>query len=169
MAGIRREELDALRVMGLNPIQTLVVPRVLAAMVVALMLSSLVVLVGLFGAFMFSVYVQHVTPGAFVAGLTLVTGLSDVLIGLAKATLFGLAAGLIACYKGTSVIAAHSLGQPWLASPGRTCSLRIARTLAMCPPLRGRCRNKSLTTTHRSLSRQGWAFQMPGGRSPSPG
>lgn len=98
-----REELDALRVMGLNPIQTLVVPRVLAAMFVALMLSSLVVLVGLFGAFMFSVYVQHVTPGAFVAGLTLVTGLSDVLIGLAKAMLFGLAAGLIACYKGTSV------------------------------------------------------------------
>lgn len=98
-----REELDALRVMGINPIQALVVPRVLAAMLVALMLSSVVVLVGLGGAFAFSVFAQHVTPGAFVAGLTLVTGLGDVLIGLAKAMLFGLAAGLIACYKGTSV------------------------------------------------------------------
>jgi phospholipid/cholesterol/gamma-HCH transport system permease protein len=98
-----REELDALRVMGINPIQALVVPRVLAAMLVALLLSSVVVLVGLCGAFAFSVFAQHVTPGAFVAGLTLVTGLGDVLIGLAKAMLFGLAAGLIACYKGTSV------------------------------------------------------------------
>ena len=98
-----REELDALRVMGINPIQALVVPRVLAATFVALLLSSVVILVGLVGAFFFSVFVQHVTPGAFVAGLTLLTGLPDVLISLVKAALFGLAAGLIACYKGISV------------------------------------------------------------------
>jgi len=47
--------------------------------------------------------VQHVTPGAFVAGMTLITGLPDVVIALVKAGLFGLAAGLIACYKGISV------------------------------------------------------------------
>ena len=98
-----REELDAMRVMGINPIQALVVPRVLAAMFVASMLSSVVVLVGLTGAFAFSVFAQNVTPGAFVASLTLVTGLSDVVIGLLKSALFGLAAGLIACHKGTSV------------------------------------------------------------------
>ena len=89
--------------MGVDPIQTLVVPRVLAAMVVSLLLSSVVVLVGLAGGFGFSVFVQHVTPGAFVAGLTLVTGLADVIVALVKAALFGLAAGLIACYKGISV------------------------------------------------------------------
>src|ERR1700741_1074063 len=66
-----REELDALRVMGVNPIQSLVVPRVLAATVVAVLLSSVVILVGLAGGFVFSVYFQHVTPGAFVAGMTL--------------------------------------------------------------------------------------------------
>jgi phospholipid/cholesterol/gamma-HCH transport system permease protein len=98
-----REELDAMRVMGINPIQALVVPRVLAATLVAMLLSSLVVMVGLTGAFMFSVFVQHVTPGAFAAGVTLLTGLADVLIGVFKAALFGLAAGLIACYKGISV------------------------------------------------------------------
>jgi phospholipid/cholesterol/gamma-HCH transport system permease protein len=98
-----REELDALRVMGINPIQALVVPRVLAATLVAMLLSSLVVMVGLAGAFTFSVFVQHVTPGAFAAGLTLLTGLADVLIAVIKAALFGLAAGLIACYKGISV------------------------------------------------------------------
>ena len=98
-----REELDAMRVMGIDPIQSLVVPRVLAATVVALLLSPLVVLVGLAGAFGFSVYVQHVTPGAFVGGLTTLTGLTDVVICVTKAALFGLSAGLIACYKGISV------------------------------------------------------------------
>jgi phospholipid/cholesterol/gamma-HCH transport system permease protein len=98
-----RDEIDALRVMGINPIQALVVPRVLAATTVALALSASVILVGLTGAFLFTVYVQHVSPGAFVAGLTLLTGMPDVVVSLVKATLFGMAAGLIACYKGISV------------------------------------------------------------------
>jgi phospholipid/cholesterol/gamma-HCH transport system permease protein len=98
-----REELDAMQVMGINPIQALVVPRVLAATLVALMLASSVIVVGLTGGFLFSVFFQHVTPGAFAAGLTLITGVPDVIIALVKATLFGLSAGLIACYKGISV------------------------------------------------------------------
>jgi phospholipid/cholesterol/gamma-HCH transport system permease protein len=98
-----REELDALKVMGIQPIQALVVPRVLAATLIAVLLSSLVVLTGLVGAFFFSVYVQHVTPGAYAAGMTVLTGVPDLMLALIKAALFGLAAGLIACYKGTSV------------------------------------------------------------------
>lgn len=98
-----RDELDALRVMGINPIQRLVVPRVLAAMVVAVLLSSVVILVGLVGGFIFSVFVQHVTPGAYATGLTVLTRARDVLLALVKAALFGLSAGLVACYKGTSV------------------------------------------------------------------
>jgi phospholipid/cholesterol/gamma-HCH transport system permease protein len=81
----------------------LVVPRVLAATVVALLLVSVVVLVGLTAAFLFSVFAQHVTPGSFVATLTVLIGPTDVVITLVKSALFGLAAGLIACYKGTSV------------------------------------------------------------------
>jgi phospholipid/cholesterol/gamma-HCH transport system permease protein len=98
-----REELDAMRVMGINPIQALVVPRVLAATLIAVLLSSVVILVGLVGGFIFSVFVQHVTPGAFAGGMTIITHLADVVIALIKAGLFGLAAGLIACYKGVSV------------------------------------------------------------------
>jgi phospholipid/cholesterol/gamma-HCH transport system permease protein len=98
-----REELDALRVMGIDPIQALVVPRVLAATFVAVMLSSVVIIVGLVGGFVFSVFVQHVTPGAYVSGMTLATHLADVLISLVKAALFGLSAGLIACFKGITV------------------------------------------------------------------
>lgn len=98
-----RDELDALRVMGINPVQALVVPRVLAATTVALALSATVVIVGLAGAFVFCVFVQNVSPGAFITGMTLLTGVGDVIVSLTKATLFGLAAGLIACYKGISV------------------------------------------------------------------
>jgi phospholipid/cholesterol/gamma-HCH transport system permease protein len=72
-------------------------------MVVATLLSSVVILVGLVGSFAFSVFVQHVTAGSFVAGLTVITGVADVLISIIKAALFGLSAGLIACYKGISV------------------------------------------------------------------
>jgi phospholipid/cholesterol/gamma-HCH transport system permease protein len=98
-----REELDALRVMGIDPIQALVVPRVLAATLVALLLSSVVTLIGLTGGFIFSVFIQHVTPGAFAAGLTLLVGLPEVITSVVKAALFGFAASLIACYKGTHV------------------------------------------------------------------
>jgi phospholipid/cholesterol/gamma-HCH transport system permease protein len=98
-----REELDALRVMGINPIQSLVAPRVLAASLVAVLLSAIVSLATLVGSFMFSVFVQHITPGTYVAGLTLLTGPTDVFVVLLKAGLFGLAAGLIGCYKGISV------------------------------------------------------------------
>jgi phospholipid/cholesterol/gamma-HCH transport system permease protein len=97
-----REELDALSVMGIDYVRALLVPRVLAATVVALLLSSLVTLTGLTGGFFFSVFFQHVTPGAFVAGMTVITGISDVLISMVKATLFGLTAGLVACYQGTT-------------------------------------------------------------------
>jgi phospholipid/cholesterol/gamma-HCH transport system permease protein len=98
-----REELDALRVMGVNPIHALVVPRVLALTAVATLLSSLVILVGLVGSFMFAVFVQHVTPGSFVGSLTTITHAADVVIAWVKASVFGLSAGLIACHKGMTV------------------------------------------------------------------
>ncbi|AGB22182.1 ABC-type transport system involved in resistance to organic solvents, permease component [Mycobacterium sp. JS623] len=98
-----REELDALRVLGINPIQALVVPRVLAATVVSILLASVVTMVGIIAAYFFSIYFQHITPGAFAAGLPLLVGVPEVVICLAKAAIFGLAGSLIACYKGMSV------------------------------------------------------------------
>lgn len=98
-----REELDALRVLGINPIQALVVPRVLATTLVSVLLSAVVTMVGIGAAYFFSIYLQHITPGSFVAGLPLLVGTAEVIICLAKAALFGLAGSLIACYKGMSV------------------------------------------------------------------
>ncbi|WP_353612287.1 ABC transporter permease [Mycobacterium sp. ACS4331] len=98
-----REEIDALRVLGIDPIQALVVPRVLAATLISLMLASTVTMTGIVGGFFFSVFLQNVTPGAFAAGLTLLVGTPEVIVCLLKAAIFGMTAGLIACYKGITV------------------------------------------------------------------
>ncbi len=98
-----REEIAALEVMGIDPIARLVVPRVLAATFVAFLLNSLIVIVGLVGGFVFSVYLQNVAGGAFLSTLTLVTGLPEVVIATVKAVSFGLIAGLVGCYRGLTV------------------------------------------------------------------
>ncbi|MGU3650139.1 MlaE family ABC transporter permease [Mycolicibacterium sp. A43C] len=98
-----REEIDAMEVLGINPVQRLVTPRMLAAGLVALLLNSLVVIIGILGGYLFSVFVQDVNPGAFAAGITLLTGLPEVIISCIKAGLFGLIAGLIACYRGLTI------------------------------------------------------------------
>ena len=98
-----REEIDAMRVLGIDPVHRLVVPRVVASCLVALLLNGMVVAIGLVGGFYFSVYVQNVTPGAYVSSLTLVTGLPEVVLSEVKAGLFGLIAALVASYRGLTV------------------------------------------------------------------
>ncbi|WP_067820052.1 MlaE family ABC transporter permease [Nocardia inohanensis] len=98
-----REEIDAMRVLGIDPVHRLVVPRVLASMFVAAMLNGLVSTIGILGGFLFSVFLQDVNPGAFVNGITLLTHLPEVVFSEVKAMLFGLVAGLVACYLGLNV------------------------------------------------------------------
>lgn len=95
-----REEIDALRVMGIDPVPRLVVPRVLASTFVALALNGAVTLVGLLGSFLFTVYVQHGSAGLFVANLTLLTNVGDFMVSELKSGVFGLLAGLVACHLG---------------------------------------------------------------------
>src|ERR1700704_201472 len=98
-----REEIDAMRVLGIDPIQRLVVPRVLASTFVALLLNGLVCLIGLSGGYVFSVFLQGVNPGAFINGLTILTGLGELVLAFIKAMLFGVVAGLVGCYRGLTV------------------------------------------------------------------
>ncbi len=95
-----REELDAMMVLGIDPIQRLVVPRVLAAMTVAFFLNGLVSVVGVAGGYVFNVILQDGTPGAYLASFTALAQLPDLYIGLVKAVIFGLIAAIVACYKG---------------------------------------------------------------------
>ncbi|HZQ32582.1 MAG TPA: ABC transporter permease [Mycobacterium sp.] len=95
-----REEIDAMEVLGIDPIHRLVLPRVVAATLVALLLNGLVITVGLVGGFIFGVFLQNVNGGAYLQSLTLITGLPEVVIATVKAAVFGLVAGLVGCYRG---------------------------------------------------------------------
>ena len=95
-----RDELDAMEVLAVSPIQRLVVPRVLAAMMVAVLLNGIVTFVGVAGGYYFNVYVQHGTPGAYLSSFTALAQLPDLWVSELKALLFGLFAALVACYKG---------------------------------------------------------------------
>ncbi len=98
-----REEIDAMEVLGIDPIHRLVVPRVIAATLVAMLLNGLVITVGLVGGYLFGVYLQNVSGGAYLATLTQLTGLPEVVIATIKALTFGLIAGLVGCYRGLTV------------------------------------------------------------------
>lgn len=98
-----REEIDAMRVMGINPNQRLLVPRVAALTVNTVLLNGVVCFVGLAASYWFSVFVTNVNPGSFAGSLTLILGLTDTVLSFLKAALFGMTAGLIACYKGLTV------------------------------------------------------------------
>jgi phospholipid/cholesterol/gamma-HCH transport system permease protein len=95
-----REEIDAMEVLGVNPIQRLVVPRVLASILVSALLFGLVSMVGVAGGYYFNVVLQGVTPGAYIQGFSALAKTGDLIVGFIKAALFGLAAGIIAAYRG---------------------------------------------------------------------
>ena len=95
-----RDELDAMTTLGIDLVHRLVLPRVVAFAIVSVGLFTVVVVVGLFGTFCFSTLVQGASPGVFVSDLTLLTGIPDFFIGLIKTVVFGMAAGLVACYLG---------------------------------------------------------------------
>jgi phospholipid/cholesterol/gamma-HCH transport system permease protein len=95
-----REEIDAMEVLGINPVHRLIVPRVLAAMFVSLLLNGLVSVVGVMGGYFFNVVMQGGTPGAYLASFNALAQLPDLWISEFKALLYGFVAGVVAAYRG---------------------------------------------------------------------
>jgi phospholipid/cholesterol/gamma-HCH transport system permease protein len=95
-----RDEIDAMEVLGIDPIQRLVVPRVLAAMLVSVLLNALVSVVGTAGGYFFNVVLQGGTPGAYLASFSALAQVEDFWASETKALMFGLIAGIVASYKG---------------------------------------------------------------------
>jgi phospholipid/cholesterol/gamma-HCH transport system permease protein len=98
-----REEVDAMRVLGLDPIYRLVVPRVLASGLVALVLDGVLTAFGIATGYVFSVLVQGASAGQFISSLTLLTGVPELVLSGVKSLVYGLMAGAVACYKGLHV------------------------------------------------------------------
>ncbi|TMM37405.1 MAG: ABC transporter permease [Actinobacteria bacterium] len=95
-----REELDAMQVLGIDPVQRLVVPRVAASMLVSVLLNGLVSVVGVAGGYLFNVVLQGGTPGAYLASFQALGQPPDLIAGEIKALVFGAVAATVAAYKG---------------------------------------------------------------------
>jgi phospholipid/cholesterol/gamma-HCH transport system permease protein len=94
------EQIDALESMAVNPVQYLVLPRVIAAMIVTPLLTLLFFLVGMGGAYIVAVLWQHVDPGQFVFNVKDLMKPMDVIQGEIKSVVFGLVVILVGCYQG---------------------------------------------------------------------
>lgn len=95
-----RDEIDAMRVLGIDPVQRLVVPRVVATMLVAVLLNGLVSVVGVAGGYFFNVVMQGGTPGAYLASFSALAQLPDLYAGEVKALVFGAIAAIVAAHRG---------------------------------------------------------------------
>jgi phospholipid/cholesterol/gamma-HCH transport system permease protein len=93
-------QIDALVTMAVNPVQFLVVPRLVAGLVMVPVLTMLFNVVGVFGAFFVAVTLLGLDPGVFMDRLKWLVDWDDVSQGLIKAMVFGIAVTLIACRQG---------------------------------------------------------------------
>jgi phospholipid/cholesterol/gamma-HCH transport system permease protein len=98
-----REEIDALRVMGFNPIDVLIIPRILALTVGLPMLAFAADLSSLGGGGLVAWLYQGISPHAFLAKLQAAIGMQTFLAGLIKAPFMALIIGLIASIEGLAV------------------------------------------------------------------
>ncbi|MEU8897594.1 ABC transporter permease [Nocardia sp. NPDC048505] len=95
-----REEVDAMRVMGVDPIQRLVVPRIAAMMLVAPLLNILIIFVGIASGFAVAVTALDVTPGSYWQSFGSFTTPLDIWVSLLKSLIFGFLVVIIACQRG---------------------------------------------------------------------
>ena len=95
-----RDEIDAMEVLGIDPVQRLIMPRVFAAMIVAILLDAIVSVAGIAGGWFFAVVVQHGTTSSYFSSFNELSQLPDLFMALIKAALFGFVGGTVACYKG---------------------------------------------------------------------
>jgi phospholipid/cholesterol/gamma-HCH transport system permease protein len=97
------EEIDAIRTLGLSPLQVLVVPRVLALMVTLPLLVFVGDALGIFGAMLVADPLLGLTPATFLERLRDALDLKHFWIGLAKAPVFALFIAVIGCHMGMTV------------------------------------------------------------------
>ncbi len=96
------EQLDAMESMAVSPIQYLVVPRLLAAIVMFPALTMLFNALGYAGAYLMGVYVAGIPVGPFIEHTREFLGMDDVMHGLGKAVVFGALVAIITTWRGYS-------------------------------------------------------------------
>lgn len=107
-----REEIDALRVLGLDPIEVLVIPRIVALVVMLPVLAFLGAGLGLLGGILVAWSAMEISPALFLVRMQESIAMSNFWAGLIKAPFFAFAIAVVGCFQGMEVGgSAESVGQ----------------------------------------------------------
>ena len=121
-----REEIDALRTMGVDPVETLLLPRVIALVIALPLLSFLGSMAALYGGGLVAWLYAGMSPEIFMARLREAISITQFKVGLIKAPFMALAIGVVACAEGLKVKgSAESLGLQTTASVVKSIFLVI--------------------------------------------
>ncbi len=106
------EEVDAMRTLGLDPVEVLVVPRVLAFVIMLPLLTFVADIMGIIGGMLVSYWTLDISPVMFWTRMNEVIPINNFWAGMIKAPFFAFVIAIIGCYEGMSVEGgAESVGQ----------------------------------------------------------
>jgi phospholipid/cholesterol/gamma-HCH transport system permease protein len=97
------EQIDALTTFAVNPVQYLVTPRLVATVIMMPVMTMVFNIIGLLGAYLYSIYLKDIDLGQFIEMYTYWTDPKDYVIGGIKSIVFGAALSLVACYEGFNI------------------------------------------------------------------
>ena len=97
------EEIDAMRTIGVQPMEALVMPRILATVIMMPLLGFYASIVAVFGGGFLCAIALDITPVTFVQRLREVVPITDLYVGLVKAPVFGLIIAISGCFQGLQV------------------------------------------------------------------
>jgi len=107
-----REEVDALKVMGLDPMEMLVVPRIIGLVITLPLLTFFADVMGLIGGAAISQFLLHISPSQYIDRVHQAVDAKDLLVGLVKAPVFAFIIAMIGCMHGLRVTgSAESVGR----------------------------------------------------------
>ncbi len=112
-----REELDAIQVLGLDAIELLVIPRLIALLVMLPLLAFIATVMGILGGGLVGILALDITPGMFLSRLNEMTDISHFWVGMSKAPVFAFLIAVVGCMEGFKVEgSAESVGRHTTAS-----------------------------------------------------
>lgn len=97
------EEIDAMRTIGVSPVEALVLPRMIAAVLMMPLLGFYATILSIFGGGLFCWINLGIPPVTFIQRIREVVPMTDMYVGLVKAPVFGAIIGLSGCYQGMQV------------------------------------------------------------------
>lgn len=107
-----REEIDAMRVLGLDPLEVLVIPRVLALVIMLPIIAFLAAMLGMIGGGLVAWLAMDISPALFMVRTQETIIMNHFWAGLIKAPFFAFVIAVVGCYQGMEVEgSAESLGQ----------------------------------------------------------